>query len=79
MNPPIFDCEKVLDFSETLIYEGSFHIWILTHRYYAIKYIVDDLEKRFHTLNDNKSRKKSRRKQKKVICSLKDERGRKTI
>lgn len=42
-------------------------------------YIVDDLEKRFHTLNDNKSRKKSRRKQKKVICSLKDERGRKTI
>lgn len=42
-------------------------------------YIVDDLEKRFHTLNDDEKRKKSRRKQKKVICSLKDERGSKTI
>lgn len=43
------------------------------------EYIVDDLEKRFHTLNDDESRKKSRRKQKIVICSLKDERGSKTI
>ena len=39
MNPPIFDGEKVLDFSEILIYEGGCHIWILTHRYYAINKI----------------------------------------
>ena len=38
-NPPIFDGEKVLDFSEILTYEGSFHIWILTHRYYAVNKI----------------------------------------
>lgn len=43
------------------------------------EYIVHDLEKRFYTLNDDESRKKSRRKQKKVIFSLKDERGSKTI